>query len=175
MGQSLIDLLNVSKSFDNALVLDDLNLSVKENTFVTLLGPSGCGKTTTLRIIGGFEHADTGKIIFDGQDISSLPPNKRQLNTVFQKYALFTHMNIQENIAFGLKIKGKSKSYIDDKIKYALKLVNLDGYEKRSGFLKRRSAAAYRNSQSHCQRTQSSPLRRAPWRPGLKAASGHAV
>ena len=132
MGQSLIDLLNVSKSFDNALVLDDLNLSVKENTFVTLLGPSGCGKTTTLRIIGGFEHADTGKIIFDGQDISSLPPNKRQLNTVFQKYALFTHMNIQENIAFGLKIKGKSKSYIDDKIKYALKLVNLDGYEKRS-------------------------------------------
>ena len=131
MGQSLIDLLNVSKSFDNALVLDDLNLSVKENTFVTLLGPSGCGKTTTLRIIGGFEHADTGKIIFDGQDISSLPPNKRQLNTVFQKYALFTHMNIQENIAFGLKIKGKSKSYIDDKIKYALKLVNLDGYEKR--------------------------------------------
>lgn len=129
---SLIDLINVSKSFDGTLVLDDLNLSVKENTFVTLLGPSGCGKTTTLRIIGGFEHADTGKVIFDGQDISDLPPNKRQLNTVFQKYALFTHMNIAENIAFGLKIKNKSKSYIQDKIRYALKLVNLDGYENRS-------------------------------------------
>ena len=129
---SLIDLINVSKSFDGTLVLDDLNLSVKENTFVTLLGPSGCGKTTTLRIIGGFERADAGKVIFDAQDISDLTPNKRQLNTVFQKYALFTHMNIAENIAFGLKIKNKPKSYIQDKIKYALKLVNLDGYENRS-------------------------------------------
>ena len=130
--ESLIDLINISKSFDGTLVLDDLNLSVKENTFVTLLGPSGCGKTTTLRIIGGFERADAGKVIFDGQDISNLPPNKRQLNTVFQKYALFTHMNIAENIAFGLKIKNKPKTYIQDKIKYALKLVNLDGYENRS-------------------------------------------
>ena len=132
MAQPLIDLVNISKSFDNTMVLDDLSLSVKENSFVTLLGPSGCGKTTTLRIIGGFETADSGKVIFDGVDISKLPPNKRQLNTVFQKYALFTHMNIAENIAFGLKIKGKSKAYIDDKIKYALKLVNLDGYEKRT-------------------------------------------
>ena len=132
MAQPLIDLINISKSFDGTMVLDDLNLSVKENTFVTLLGPSGCGKTTTLRIIGGFETADTGKVLFNGAEISKLPPNKRQLNTVFQKYALFTHMNIAENIAFGLKIKGKSKAYIDDKIKYALKLVNLDGYEKRT-------------------------------------------
>ncbi len=129
---NLIDLINISKSFDGTLVLDDLNLSVKENTFVTLLGPSGCGKTTTLRIIGGFERANKGRVIFDGQDISDLPPNKRQLNTVFQKYALFTHMNIAENIAFGLKIKNKPKAYIQDKIKYALKLVNLDGYENRS-------------------------------------------
>ena len=128
----MIDLVNISKSFDGSVVLDDLNLSVKENTFVTLLGPSGCGKTTTLRIIGGFETADTGNVIFDGQDITHVPPNKRQLNTVFQKYALFSHMNIADNIAFGLKIKNKSKAYIDDKIKYALKLVNLDGYEKRS-------------------------------------------
>jgi len=132
MEQPLINLMNISKSFDGTLVLDDLTLSVKENTFVTLLGPSGCGKTTTLRIIGGFETADAGKVIFDGVDISRLPPNKRQLNTVFQKYALFTHMNIAENIAFGLKIKGKSKTYINDKIKYALKLVNLDGYENRT-------------------------------------------
>ena len=114
------------------MVLDDLNLSVKENAFVTLLGPSGCGKTTTLRIIGGFEGPDRGQVIFDGQDITNLPPNKRQLNTVFQKYALFNHMSIAENIAFGLKIKNKPRTYIQDKIKYALKLVNLDGYENRS-------------------------------------------
>lgn len=132
MGQSLIELINITKSYDGNMILDDLNLSVKSNSFVTLLGPSGCGKTTTLRIIGGFEAADKGTVIFDGQDITKMPPNKRQLNTVFQKYALFTHMNIAENIAFGLKIKNKSKAYIDDKIKYALKLVNLDGFEKRS-------------------------------------------
>lgn len=132
MGQPLIDLQHITKSFDGTMVLDDLNLSVKENTFVTLLGPSGCGKTTTLRIIGGFEHPDQGRVIFDGEDITNLPPNKRQLNTVFQKYALFTHMSIAENIAFGLKIKNKPKTYIQDKIKYALKLVNLDGYENRS-------------------------------------------
>ena len=131
MNQSLIDLVNISKSFDGDMVLDDLCLSVKENTFVTLLGPSGCGKTTTLRIIGGFEKPDSGKVIFEGSDITKLPPNKRQLNTVFQKYALFPHMSIADNIAFGLKIKNKPKSYIDDKIRYALKLVNLSGYEKR--------------------------------------------
>ena len=132
MAHPLIDLVHISKAYDGATVLDDLSLSVKENTFVTLLGPSGCGKTTTLRIIGGFERPDAGTVIFDGQDITSLPPHKRQLNTVFQKYALFTHMTIAENIAFGLKIKNKPKSYIDDKIKYALKLVNLDGFENRS-------------------------------------------
>lgn len=127
----LIDIINVSKSFGDSLVLDELNLYIRENEFLTLLGPSGCGKTTTLRIIGGFESPDKGKVIFDGTDITNLPPNKRQLNTVFQKYALFTHMTIAENIAFGLKIKKKSKSYIQDKIKYALKLVNLDGFENR--------------------------------------------
>ncbi|MEG2733672.1 MAG: spermidine/putrescine ABC transporter ATP-binding protein, partial [Clostridium sp.] len=132
MSQSLIDLVNITKIFDGDVVLDDLSLSVKENTFVTLLGPSGCGKTTTLRIIGGFESPNKGQVIFGGSDITKLPPNRRQLNTVFQKYALFPHMNISENIAFGLKIKNKSKTYIDDKIKYALKLVNLNGFENRS-------------------------------------------
>lgn len=131
MSNRLINLENISKSYGNQLVLDDMNLYIRENEFLTLLGPSGCGKTTTLRIIGGFETPDKGRVIFDGADITNIPPHKRQLNTVFQKYALFTHMNIAENIAFGLKIKGKSKAYIDDKIKYALKLVNLDGYEKR--------------------------------------------
>ena len=127
----LIDLQHISKSYDSNIVLDDMNLYIRENEFLTLLGPSGCGKTTTLRIIGGFENPDTGRVIFDGADITKLQPNKRQLNTVFQKYALFPHMNIGENIAFGLRIKNKPQSYIQDKIKYALKLVNLDGYEKR--------------------------------------------
>lgn len=131
MSNKLIDLQHISKSYDNSIILDDLSLYIRENEFLTLLGPSGCGKTTTLRIIGGFETPDQGHVIFGGEDITKLPPNKRQLNTVFQKYALFTHMTIAENIAFGLKIKNKSKSYIDDKIKYALKLVNLDGYGNR--------------------------------------------
>lgn len=131
MNNKLIDLQHISKSYGNTPVLDDLNLYIRENEFLTLLGPSGCGKTTTLRIIGGFEKPDEGQVIFGGQNITKLPPNKRQLNTVFQKYALFTHMTIAENIAFGLKIKGKTKNYIDDKIKYALKLVNLDGYGNR--------------------------------------------
>lgn len=111
--------------------MDELNLYIRENEFLTLLGPSGCGKTTTLRIIGGFETPNQGKVIFEGKDITTLSPNERQLNTVFQKYALFNHMTIADNIAFGLKIKKKSKSYIKDKIKYALKLVNLEGFEDR--------------------------------------------
>ena len=131
MNNKLIDLQHISKSYDNSIILDDLSLYIRENEFLTLLGPSGCGKTTTLRILGGFESPDQGRVIFGGEDITKLPPNKRQLNTVFQKYALFTHMTIAENIAFGLKIKNKSKAYIDDKIKYALKLVNLDGYGNR--------------------------------------------
>ena len=131
MNKKLIDLQHITKSFDGQMILDDLNLYIRENEFLTLLGPSGCGKTTTLRILGGFETPDRGHVIFDDQDITKLPPNKRQLNTVFQKYALFTHMTIAENIAFGLKIKNKSKSYINDKIAYALKLVNLEGYGNR--------------------------------------------
>ena len=131
MSNKLIDLKGITKSYGTQTVLDDLNLYIRENEFLTLLGPSGCGKTTTLRILGGFENPDKGQVIFDGHDITELPPNKRQLNTVFQKYALFTHMTIEENIAFGLKIRKKSKQYIHDKIQYALKLVNLDGYGKR--------------------------------------------
>ena len=131
MKKTLVDFIHISKGFGEQLVLDDLNLSVHENEFLTLLGPSGGGKTTTLRILGGFESPDKGQVIFDGQDITHLPPNKRNLNTVFQKYALFSHMSVSENIAFGLKISGKSDAYIKDKIRYALKLVNLEGYENR--------------------------------------------
>jgi spermidine/putrescine transport system ATP-binding protein len=131
MAKKLIDMVGISKSYGDKVILDDFNLYMNENKFLTLLGPSGCGKTTTLRIIGGFELPDSGQVFFEGRDITKLPPNERPVNTVFQKYALFTHMNIEENIAFGLKIKNKSKEYIRDKVKYALKLVNLDGYEKR--------------------------------------------
>ena len=132
MSKHLIDFIGISKSYDSNLVLDDLNLYVRENEFLTLLGPSGCGKTTTLRLLGGFESPDKGQILFDGQDITALAANERKLNTVFQKYSLFPHMSIAENIAFGLKISKKSKAYIQDKIKYALKLVNLEGFENRS-------------------------------------------
>ena len=114
---ALIEFIDISKSYGGEKVLDEFNLKIKENEFITLLGPSGCGKTTTLRILGGFTTPDTGKVLFQGQDITDLAPNKRQLNTVFQKYALFPHMNVAENIAFGLKISGKTQSYIDDKIK----------------------------------------------------------
>ena len=127
----ILDLKNISKSFDGKKVLDNLSLSIGKNEFITLLGPSGCGKSTTLRIIGGFEKPDTGSVFFYGEDITNLAPEKRHVNTVFQKYSLFPHMNVEENIAFGLKLKKKSRAYIQDKIQYALKLVNLEGYEKR--------------------------------------------
>ena len=147
MASSLIELRHIYKSFEDTQVLDDFNLTVNENEFITLLGPSGRGKTTTLRIVGGFEKPDSGQVFFEGKDITDVPPNQRHLNTVFQKYALFPHMNVGQNIAFGLKISGKSEDYIRDKVKYALKLVNLDGYEKRkidqlSGGQRRRIAMA---------------------------------
>lgn len=126
-----IEIKNISKEFDDHKVLDNLNLYIRKNEFLTLLGPSGCGKTTLLRIIGGFEEPSSGSIIFEGEDISLLPPYERQINTVFQKYALFPHMNIYENIAFGLKIKGLDKKEIDKKVKKILKLVNLEGFENR--------------------------------------------
>lgn len=131
MTPSIIELKNVSKIFDEKEALKSINLDIKEKEFVTLLGPSGCGKTTTLRIIGGFETASSGEVFFDGVNINSIPPYKRQINTVFQKYALFPHLNIYENIAFGLKIKKVDKATIDKKVNKMLSLVNLEGFEKR--------------------------------------------
>ena len=131
MKQSLIELKNITKAFDDNVVLDDFSLTVNENEFITLLGPSGCGKTTTLRIVGGFERPDSGRVFFEGKDITDVPPNKRHINTVFQKYALFPHMNVGDNVAFGLRIKGMSDSRIREKVKYGLKMVNLDGFERR--------------------------------------------
>ena len=130
--QHTIDLTNISMQYGDVTVLENINLYIEENEFLTLLGPSGCGKTTTLRIIGGFENPTNGRVIFEGQDITDIPPYKRQINTVFQKYALFPHLDVYDNIAFGLKIKKLSKKDIKDKVSEMLRLVNLQGFEKRS-------------------------------------------
>ena len=130
--KKLIEFRNIVKNFDGQIVLKGVNLDIYENEFVTLLGPSGCGKTTLLRILGGFLDADEGKVIFDGEEISSKPPYERELNTVFQKYALFPHLSVYENIAFGLKIKKMSKDVIDQKVMKMLKLIGLEGYENKN-------------------------------------------
>ena len=130
--KKLIEFKNIVKSFDGQIVLKGVNLDIYENEFVTLLGPSGCGKTTLLRILGGFLDADEGKVIFDGEEISQKPPYERELNTVFQKYALFPHLSVYENIAFGLKIKKMSKDIIDQKVMKMLKLIGLEGYENKT-------------------------------------------
>lgn len=128
----LIRLENVSKSFDGEVILDHIDLEIKHNEFVTLLGPSGCGKTTTLRIIGGFVDADEGNVYFEGKKINDVPPYQRNINTVFQRYALFPHLNVYENIAFGLRLKKMSDAEIREKVKAMLAMVNLKGFEKRS-------------------------------------------
>ncbi len=130
--KKLIEFRNIVKSFDGQVILKGVNLDIYENEFVTLLGPSGCGKTTLLRILGGFLEADEGKVVFDGEDISHKPPYERELNTVFQKYALFPHLSVYENIAFGLKIKKMSKDVIDQKVMKMLKLIGLEGYENKN-------------------------------------------
>jgi len=128
----LIELVSIVKKFGQSTVLDDINLYINQNEFLTLLGPSGCGKTTTLRIIGGFEQPTGGDLLFNGDSILNTPPHKRQLNTVFQKYALFPNMNVAENIAFGLKIKKLDRATIQEKVRDILKLVNLEGFESRT-------------------------------------------
>ena len=128
----LIELKGIKKSFGDTQVLRGVDLYIRKKEFLTLLGPSGCGKTTMLRIIGGFEFPDEGTVMFEGSDITHVPPYKRRVNTVFQKYALFTHMNVRDNIAFGLKLKKMSKSEIDKRVGRMLELVNMEGYEKRS-------------------------------------------
>lgn len=129
--KKLIQFKNIQKSFDSDIILKGIDLDIYENEFVTLLGPSGCGKTTLLRILGGFLDADEGEVIMDGKEVSHLPPYKRELNTVFQKYALFPNMNVYDNIAFGLKLKKVSKDIIDQKVMRMLKLIGLEGYENR--------------------------------------------
>lgn len=129
--RKLIQFQNIIKEFDGQLVLKGINLDIYENEFVTLLGPSGCGKTTLLRILGGFLEPNQGKVIFEDEDITNIPPYKRDLNTVFQKYALFPHMNVYDNIAFGLRIKKEPEDIIAQKVARMLKLVGLEDYGKR--------------------------------------------
>lgn len=130
--KKLIEFKNIVKGFDDTIVLKGINLTIHENEFVTLLGPSGCGKTTLLRILGGFIEQNNGEVYFDGIEISKLPPYKREINTVFQRYALFPHMNVYDNIAFGLRIKKTSEEIIKQKVEKMLRLVGLVGFEKRA-------------------------------------------
>ncbi len=129
--KKIIELKNITKSFDGEVVLDNINLDIYDNEFLTLLGPSGCGKTTTLRLIGGFESPDQGDIIFMGEKINDVPPYKRNVNTVFQRYALFPHLNVFENVAFPLREKRVPKAEIEEKVHEMLSLVALTGFEKR--------------------------------------------
>ena len=132
MSKELIRLSDCFMKFDDDVILDHINLYINDKEFLTLLGPSGCGKTTTLRIIGGFQKPTSGDVFFDGVRINDVPPHKRKVNTVFQKYALFTHMNIFENVAFGLRISKVPEVELRERVEEALALVNLAGYGKRS-------------------------------------------
>ena len=130
-SEHLIDLIGIGKDYDGVTVLDDINLYIRRKEFVTLLGPSGCGKTTTLRIIGGFEHPDAGDVVFMGERINDVPPHKRNVNTVFQKYALFPHLNVFENVAFPLRERRVPKAEIEEKVHEMLQLVMLSGFAHR--------------------------------------------
>ena len=130
--ENIVSLKGIGVAFDGEAVLNNINLDIRDKEFVTLLGPSGCGKTTTLRIIGGFLQPENGKIMFEGKDITNVPPYKRNVNTVFQKYALFPHLNVYDNIAFGLRVKKLSKDEIDKRVSEMLELVNLKGFEQRN-------------------------------------------
>ena len=143
----LLSFKSVSKGYDDVQILDEIDIDIESGYFYTLLGPSGCGKTTILKLIAGFEYPDSGEVIYQNKPIGKLPPNKRKVNTVFQDYALFPHLNVYDNIAYGLKLKKYSKTEIDKKVSEALKLVKLQGYEQRqiegmSGGQKQRVAIA---------------------------------
>jgi spermidine/putrescine transport system ATP-binding protein len=131
-NNEIIKLKNISISFDEEQIIDNMNLYIRDKEFITFLGPSGCGKTTTLRIIAGFLQPDSGEVIFDGKVINDVPPHKRQLNTIFQRYALFPHLNVYENIAFGLRLQKTPEKEIKETVTEMLSLVNLKGFERRN-------------------------------------------
>ena len=130
-AKEIIKLKDITVSFDGEQVLNSLNLNISDGEFVTLLGPSGCGKTTTLRIIGGFVSPDSGNVFFDGKDMTDLPAYKRPVNTIFQRYALFPHLNVEDNVAFGMRVQKKKANEIRETVDRMLKLVNLVGFNKR--------------------------------------------
>ena len=147
MTDTILSLENIEKSFDGEKILKNISLDIGRGEFITLLGSSGCGKTTTIRIIAGLETPDGGKVVLNGKDITALAPEKRDVNTVFQNYALFPHMNVEKNISYGLRLKKMSQNEIKNEVKNALSLVQLDGFEKRnpsqlSGGQKQRVAIA---------------------------------
>ena len=132
MSNHIIELKNVSVAFDGQQIIENMNLYIRDKEFITFLGPSGCGKTTTLRMIAGFQEPDSGEVIFDGKIINGVPPHKRQLNTIFQRYALFPHLNVYENIAFGLRLKKTPEKEIKEAVTEMLSLINLKGFERRN-------------------------------------------
>ena len=147
MGELLLEIRDIKKKFDGVDVLEGISLSIQRGEFITFLGPSGCGKTTTLRIIAGLENPDSGQVLLEGKDVTNLEPNRRDVNTVFQNYALFPHMSVADNVGYGLKIRKVPKSEIQKKVKEMLALVQLEGFEKRkpselSGGQKQRVAIA---------------------------------
>ena len=150
MSEALIELKGLTKNFEDQQVLKGIDLTIHKNEFLTLLGPSGCGKTTTLRIIAGFEDPSGGEVLFDGVDITKIPSYKREVNTVFQKYALFPFLNVFDNVAFGLKIKKMDKTIIEHKVTNILELVGLSGFEKRCRQSLGRTAAESSNCKSAC-------------------------
>ncbi len=131
MSNNIIELKNISVAFDGQQIIENMNLYIRDKEFITFLGPSGCGKTTTLRMIAGFQEPDSGEVIFDGKKINGVPPHKRQLNTIFQRYALFPHLNVYENIAFGLRLQKKKEKEIKEAVTDILAKVNLKGFERR--------------------------------------------
>ncbi len=132
MSNNIIELKNISVAFDGQQIIENMNLYIRDKEFITFLGPSGCGKTTTLRMIAGFQEPDSGEVIFDGKVINGVPPHKRQLNTIFQRYALFPHLNVYENIAFGLRLKKTPEKEIKAAVTEMLDLINLRGFERRN-------------------------------------------
>ena len=132
MSNHIIELKNISVAFDGQQIIENMNLYIRDKEFITFLGPSGCGKTTTLRMIAGFQEPDSGEVIFDGKVINGVPPHKRQLNTIFQRYALFPHLNVYENIAFGLRLKKTPEKEIKEAVTEMLELINLKGFERRN-------------------------------------------
>ena len=132
MSNNIIELKNISVAFDGQQIIENMNLYIRDKEFITFLGPSGCGKTTTLRMIAGFQEPDSGEVIFDGKIINGVPPHKRQLNTIFQRYALFPHLNVYENIAFGLRLKKIPEKEIKEAVTEMLELINLKGFERRN-------------------------------------------